>query len=172
MANIAAAVLYVLRDEDSRLRGTVTTDQGGKTRFGIAQKFHPELDPSFYTCPAPEALAQAQLIYAKDYAAPLLLSLITSQPTANKLLDVGINCGVGISARMAQTAVTTLGKPVTVDEHIGPASIAAINAVDSSKLMAQLITLSKIYYRNVAVIERASPDELASWLTRAAKPGI
>ena len=172
MADINKAIVYVLRNEDRKLSGVVTTDRGGTTRFGVAQKSHPNIDPTFYTCPVVDALAMAQKIYATEYAAPLHLGDIISQPTANKLLDIAINCGVGIAAKMAQTAVTTLGTPVAIDEHLGPASVAALNKVDPDKLMGQLIILSQQYYRDVAVRDHASANEIASWLTRAGKPGI
>jgi lysozyme family protein len=172
MANIAAAVLYVLRNEDRFMSGKVTTDRGGRTRFGIAQKFHPTLAPSFYSCPALDALAQAQQLYSSDYAQPLFIAAITSQPIANKILDVGVNCGVGIAAGMAQTAVKNLGAVVTVDEKMGPQSVTAVNLADQDKLMGQLIVLSQQHYRAVAIRDHASPDEVASWLTRAGRPGI
>ncbi len=172
MASTSSAVLYVMRNEDRKLSGVVTTDRGGKTRFGIAQKYHPSIAPSFYTCPALDALAQAQQIYTSDYAKPLSLASISSQPIANKLLDVAINCGTGISATMAQTGANNLGAKLRVDGSLGPVSIAAINGVDSGRLMGQLIVLSQTHYREVAARDHATPNEIASWLTRAGRPGI
>ena len=172
VADLNKAIVYVLRNEDRTMSGKVTTDQGGKTRFGIAQKFHPELDPSFYTCTALGALGEAQQIYKTAYCAPLFIAAITFQPIANKILDVGVNCGIGNAAKMAQMAVTALGMPVTIDEKMGPESVTAINLVDQNKLMSQLIVLSQVHYRAVALAEHVSIDELASWLTRAGKPGI
>jgi lysozyme family protein len=172
MADIVAAITYVLKNEDRKLTGVVTSDSGGTTRFGVAQKFHPDLDPTFYTCPKDQALAIADQIYKDEYAAPLQLSLIISQPIANKLLDIGINCGVKVAAGMAQNGVCDLGQHVTIDREIGPASVAAINTVNSVALMNRLIVLSQNYYRSVAIKQHASANTLASWLTRAGKPGI
>jgi lysozyme family protein len=172
VADLNKAILYVFRNEDRKMTGAVTTDRGGKTRFGVAQKFHPDMDPSFYTCPAWEALAQAQQLYKNVYCSPLLIGKITFQPIANKLLDIGVNCGVDVATRMAQTGVTNLGVPVAIDEHMGPATVAAVNKVDATKLMSQLIVQSQDHYRQVAADLKASPDEIASWLTRASKPGV
>jgi lysozyme family protein len=172
VADLNKAILYVLRNEDRTMSGKVTTDRGGKTRFGIAQKFHPELDPSFYTCTNLAALGEAQQIYKTAYCAPLFIAGITSQPIGNKILDVGVNCGVGIAAEIAQTAAKNLGAVVTVDEKMGPDSVVAVNKVDQNKLMGQMIVLSQIHYRQVAIRDHASIDELADWLTRAGKPGI
>lgn len=172
MANVVASVKYVLRNEDRKLSGVVTHDSGGKTRYGVAQKFHPNLDPTFYTCDKDHALIWAEAVYTDEYARPLHLGDIVSQPMANKLLDIAVNCGVGIAAGMAQTAVCDLGQHVEIDRKIGPASIAAINAVDSNAMMNRIIVLSQNYYRVTAIKQHASPNEIASWLTRAGRPGI
>lgn len=172
MADTNSAIVYVLRNEDSRMTGKVTTDRGGRTRFGIAEKYHPHLDATFYTCPSLQALSMAQQVYKAEYAAPLRLGDINAQAIANKLLDIGVNCGLGVAARMAQTGVSTLGAHVEIDGKLGPSSIAAINQVDPAKLMGQLIVLSQEYYRMVAAKVSASPNEIASWLTRAGKAGV
>jgi lysozyme family protein len=171
MADVDVAIMYGLRNEDARLSGKVTADEGGKTRFGIAQKFHPDLDPTFYTCPVAQALPWAKKIYTEEYASHLGLAQITTQAIANKLFDIGINCGIGQAAKFAQTAASDLGQHVTVDEHLGPASIAAINGVNQGLLMSRLITLLSNFYRTLAIKQNRSANELASWLTRANKPG-
>ena len=172
MADLNKAILYVLRNEDRTMSGKVTTDRGGKTRYGIAQKYHPDLDPSFYTCTNLGALGEAQQIYKNKYCAPLCIAGITSQPIANKLLDIGVNCGLDSAALMAQTGTNNLGGSLVVDGKMGPTTVAAVNKVDANKLMGQLIVLSQIHYRAVALRDHASIDEIASWLTRAGKPGI
>lgn len=172
MARTDAAVKYVLRNEDRKLTGAVTYDSGGKTRYGIAQKFHPDLDPAFYTCDKERALAWAEGIYQEEYASPLHIGEIVSQTIANKILDIGINCGVGVAAGMAQNAVCDLGNHIAIDRKIGPITVAAINNADSDKLMDRLIILSQNYYRATAIRQSASINVLASWLTRAGRPGI
>jgi lysozyme family protein len=142
------------------------------TRFGIAAKFHPDLDPSFYTCPVPVVLTMAEQIYATEYAAPLRLSDINSQAIANKLLDIAINCGVGNAAKVAQEGVCALGHALTIDEHIGPASVTANNAVDAGSLMTELVSLSMAYYTALNAEGKATPDEYAAWMTRAAQRGV
>jgi lysozyme family protein len=83
---------------------------------------------------------------------------IASRPIANKLLYIGIICGVGIAAKMAQQGVAALGVPVAIDEKVGDATVAAINRVDADSLMAELVSLSMDYYIKVAAAEQASPD--------------
>ena len=44
MSNFDAAVAFVLHQEDQTDTGVINTDSGGVTRWGIAQKYHPEVD--------------------------------------------------------------------------------------------------------------------------------
>ena len=47
MSNFDAAVTFTLHQEDQTDTGVVTTDSGGVTRWGIAQKYHPEVDVAY-----------------------------------------------------------------------------------------------------------------------------
>jgi lysozyme family protein len=172
MADIGACTTYVLRFEDRQLTGKVTTDRGGRTRFGIAEKYHPVLPTGFYTMPAADALILAKAIYNTGYATPLHLAELTCQPTANKLMDLGVNAGGSVSARLAQTAVCDLGNHIEIDGALGPNTVAALNSVNQPRLMDRLITLSQNFYREQALKLNAPADELQSWLTRALRPGI
>jgi hypothetical protein len=49
MADFKPAFLFTLQHEDSTRSGKVTIDAGGRTRFGIAEKFHPDLPEEFFT---------------------------------------------------------------------------------------------------------------------------
>ena len=44
MSNFDVAVAFTLHEEEKTDTGVVTTDSGGVTRWGIAQKYHPEVD--------------------------------------------------------------------------------------------------------------------------------
>jgi lysozyme family protein len=172
MADVDEATTYVLSNEDSRLTGKVTTDRGGLTRFGIAQKYHPNLDPTFYTKPRLAALQQAKQVYAVEYARPVHLQEIAAQIIANKVLDIAVNCYFRRAARFVQTALCNIGKKVNIDMVIGPETVADINSVDPNILMKAIIPLLEAFYRTDAIRVGASQNELTSWLRRAARPGI
>jgi lysozyme family protein len=175
MADISKAVAYILKNEDSpRHPGLITVDRGGTTRLGIAQKFHPTLRADFFTygMSYADAVIVATGVYNSDYAAPLRLAEVISQPIANKLLDIAVNCGVAISAKLVQEALNALGNKLVVDHQVGPGTLASINSADSSALMGQVINLLEAYYRQVAINDHASANEISAWATRAAKPGI
>src|SRR6185437_7955591 len=98
MADVLQAVTFVLRQEDSELTGKVTenkTDKGGRTRFGVAEIFHPNLPfLGFYdTLPYKEALQLAYQTYIEEYVNPLQLDKISDQEVANALLSFAVNEG-------------------------------------------------------------------------------
>ena len=108
MADIQQATDVVLRQEDSRMSGVITTipgDSGGRTRFGIAERWHPELTATgfFTTMPTAEALKVAEGVYAA-LAKPQVLT----------------NCNAAIFVNSQDVLV--------VDAHSKPSAAAALIA--------------------------------------------
>ena len=58
MADFKPAFAFALLHEDATQSGKVTMDAGGRTRFGIAEKFHPDLPEEFFTGPAEDVLLE------------------------------------------------------------------------------------------------------------------
>ena len=108
MSTFPAAFEFVMNHEDPQRSGKVTEDAGGRTRFGIAQKFHPELTPEFFSGPAEEALKQAKEILRRDYWDRMRLSDVSNQNVANKLFDMAVNMGVHQAGVYAQRAANGL----------------------------------------------------------------
>jgi hypothetical protein len=79
MADFKTAFLFTLQHEDSTRSGKVTVDAGGRTRFGIAEKFHPDLPEEFLPGRRKPALAEAGKIEER-------LSEVKNQNVTNKLL--------------------------------------------------------------------------------------
>ena len=76
MADFKPAFAFVLLHEDATRSGKVTVDAGGRTRFGIAEKFHPDLPEEFFTGPAEDALEVAEKMEKRDYWDAMRLSEI------------------------------------------------------------------------------------------------
>src|SRR5256885_12152164 len=91
MANFEEAIIFVLRNEDPQLSGVVTEDSGGRTRFGIAERFHPELGDEFYSGVLESALVTAGEIYRAEYWQSIHGEEIKVQAIATKLLDMAGN---------------------------------------------------------------------------------
>lgn len=158
MADFQPAFETTLRWEDPHLSGVVTYDAGGKTRFGLASKYNPDLEAKgFYTLPVEEALPLAVPIYRERY---WNWDWIQSQPVANKLFDMGVNLGPGTARMLLNKALATLETP--------DATFAAINAEDQVKLLALLRDQCATYYTLQAEHNPNLRKYLSGWLRRAA----
>ena len=125
MSTFPAAFELVMNHEDPQRSGKITEDAGGPTRFGIAQKFHPELKPEFFSAPAEDALKQAEEILRRDYWDRMRLSEISNQNVANKLFDMAVNMGVhqaGVYAQRAANGLITA--QVALPSAVGQRSLA------------------------------------------------
>ena len=165
MADTQVAISYVLTWEDATLSGKITVDPGGRTRFGIAEKFHPELAASlFYSSLGSQAALQiARGIYERQYCEPLCIAQIADQNVANKLLSLGVNIGILPASRMLQDAVMAL-----VDGNIGPLTLMKLSESDPVVVLNQLRAQAEAYYRNLVAENPSDAVYLDGWLRRAA----
>ncbi len=169
MADFKPAFAFVLQHEDATLSGRVTIDAGGRTRFGIAEKFHPELTGEFFTGPAEDALQEAKKIEERDYWDCLRLSEVENQNVANKLFDMAVNMGVRQAAVYSQRAVNALVRDAHLREDgvMGDKTLAAINAASPTACHQLLCELSAAHYQHVAAANPAQAVNLKGWLKRA-----
>ena len=166
MANVDAAIDYVLGWEDATLSGEITTTPDGKrTRFGIDEHWHPELTNCLYygSMGQVAALQIARGIYDMSYCQPLCIAEIADQEIANKLLSLGVNVGVVNAARMLQDAVTVVG-----DGRIGPLTLHALDLADPEKVLADLRQEAENYYDALVKANPTLAVYRAGWLRRAA----
>jgi lysozyme family protein len=175
MADVKKAVESVLREEDASLGGIITDtkgDDGGKTRFGIASKYHPELVAStFYTTmDAADALQVAILTMEHAYATPLRTADIVDQALATKILSFGVNAGVETGAAALQHAINLTHpgiSPLIVDGKIGAETLLDIQMCMPTSLLNSF-RLRMIGYYNA--ICRSKPSQikfLCGWIDRA-----
>ena len=170
MADFKPAFAFVLQHEDSTRSGKVTVDAGGRTRFGIVEKFHPDLPEKFFIGPAEDALAEAEKIEEREYWDAMRLADVEDQNIANKLFDMGVNMGVRQAAIYAQRAANALiaaDARVAEDGVIGPKTLVAINAADPMAYRQLLCELSAAHYRHLAAVNPAQAVNLAGWMKRA-----
>jgi len=76
----------------------VITDEGGLTKYGIAQKYHPNLNIRALT------LDDAKAIYRKEYLAKL--PIITDPLLLYQVFDMAINAGVGAALKLYKKGMT------------------------------------------------------------------
>jgi lysozyme family protein len=110
-------------------------------------------------------MAETQAIYRQQYWTPVGCDNIADQALAEKVFDIGVNCGTGTAAKMLQRAVNRQGWPsgIVEDGKIGPKSIAAINALDPVALLERLREEAARHYNKLG-----GPD-LNAWLDRLAR---
>jgi lysozyme family protein len=174
MADFKPAFAFVLLHEDATRSGKVTVDAGGRTRFGIAEKFHPDLPEEFFTGPAEDALQVAGKMEEHDYWDAMRLSEIEDQNVANKLLDMGVNMGVRQATLYSQRAANALAgnARITTDDVkddgvMGEKTLAAVNAAAPVAYRQMLCELSAAHYQHVAAANPMQAVNLKGWLARA-----
>lgn len=167
MAKFEEAITFVLRNEDSHLTGVVTEDAGGRTRFGIAERFHPELGDEFFQGPAESALEVAREIYCSDYWRPVRGEEIKDQAVATKLLDMAVNMGVRQAIVLCQRALNATGFQVREDGVCGSHTLAAINRANAPLFIARLRESCALFYQHLAAVRPEAKPYLRGWLTRA-----
>lgn len=159
MAEFLQAIDYVLINEGGYCNNP--KDPGGATNFGILQRDWPQVEIAKIT------RDQAIAWYQPNYWDKMPYATVTSQQVATKLLDMHVNLGPGAAVKIAQKA---LGFPdQSVDGLMGPHTVAAINAADPAKFLADLTSLLVAHYKQ---LEQANPDLVAfdhGWIARATK---
>jgi lysozyme family protein len=136
-------------------------DCGGETKFGISKRSYPHLDIPTLNLDA------AKAIYYQDYWEPQRYHEIENLPLIIKLFDLAVNMGSRMAHRLIQRALRSAGNNVVEDGLLGPKTIAAINAVDISDLLAALKSEAAGYYRSLAVSNPKQRKFLKGWLNRA-----
>lgn len=172
MAIFQAAVPFVLDNEDAlwrdpARRGKVTVDAGGRTRFGIAERFHPNLPDSFYTGDAATALVIAQDLLESEYWNPLRLAEVNDQGVATKIFDMSVDMGKSEAARLAQEAAAMKEASAAGTHIVGDLTIKSLNAASPEVLMQRLVMVLRIFYNKLVAQQPQDARELDGWLARA-----
>lgn len=184
MADETQAIEFVVPlEDDHRYPGCITQlrgDSGGRTRLGLAERFHPELTAiGFYdgnpipgstnplrwtptTIPVEDGMEHAVPVYEKEYSAPMHISSITDQGVANRLLSFGVNEGVSEAVKIAQR---TAG--VKDDGIVGPTTLAAINGTHPDTFIAGMKAQEIVFYKALVAAHPNLAPDLQGLINRA-----
>jgi lysozyme family protein len=168
MADKNLCVVPVLNNEDRTGTGIVSTYGNRRTRFGIDEKFNPDMPEDFWTEPAPAALKIAEGVLTTKYWE---FDGVKSNRTACKLFDVCVNAGEGEGVMLAQRALNSITPgAVTEDAKFGPKTEAALNAVDADKFITALCGFQAAFYRHIVAVAPTKEHyaQIDGWLARAA----
>lgn len=129
-------------------------DNGGVTKFGVAQNSHPNVDVKKMTW------EQAKEIYKKDYWAagkcdqlPELIAVLH--------FDLCVNSGVRQANMILQKALNT-----KADGVIGPITLAAVQAADQKELCKKLLDGRRDFVKQIVFMKPAQGRFLKGWLAR------
>ena len=104
-------------------------DAGGETNFGIAKKFNPDVDIKNLTKEG------AKEIYYEKYWKPSKANQVPDR-LKHIYFDMVVNFGQGGAVKVLQRAAVAKGHNISIDGGIGPATIKAIQNVETDRVRA------------------------------------
>ena len=109
------------------------------------------------------ALEIAIGIYDRDYCQPLCIEQIIGQEIAERLLSLGVNCGVVPAARMLQEALQVNG-----DGRVGPITLDRLDRAEPQAVLDGLRKRATAHYEELVRLNPSLRIYLAGWIRRAA----
>jgi lysozyme family protein len=154
---------WVLHLEDSTLRGKITHDMDGATRFGLLDKWHPDLVSQGYfldSMSRDSALALAKEYYRINYWNKIQGDWIWYEICAAELLSFDVNDGPH-AIKMAQQVVGQ-----AADGIMGQHTLSAINAMPADDFVSGLVQKQIDWYNQIVAKQPAKAVFLNGWMNR------
>lgn len=151
--NFNDSIKIILRHEGGYVNDP--KDPGGETNFGIAKRYHPNVDIKNLTA------EQASEIYYHEYWLFMKLDAIKNNLLRLHMFDMGVNAGTVYAVRLLQQV---LG--ITVDGIMGPKTIAAANAVDDKTVSEKYAKARIEYYTDLVKRKPERKKFLIGWVNR------
>ena len=165
MAEFEPAVSITLQNEGGFFHNPVTgeiVNHGVTLKFVQSSGYKPDADEQFIRN---LSAAEASAIYRTYFWDQYNIGSIGDQSLANKTFDLMVNMGP-VALKLLQSAVNACGGQCAVDGVLGPASIAQINALDATQLLAQYKEQAAQRYRQIAAENQQLAGDLTGWLAR------
>ena len=129
-------------------------DKGGKTKWGISQNAHPNVDVENLTA------SQAEMIYLKEYWNPLYTKI--DERLSTRLFDVSVNVGVKKAIQMLQYSLGFyFNEDIRTDGVFGTKTLNAILANDQKSIYSMFVYVVSNYYADLE-----NKLYLKGWLNR------
>ena len=144
-------------------------DLGSVTNLGISLRFYKKRVKPDATKEDIKNLTvnDAAEIYRRFFWDRQPFESIGSQKLCDRVFDLHVNCGQGISLLQKAFNAAT-GLHLLVDNMLGPKTLDAINAGATDMIYAELINQSKLYYKKIALNNPSQQIFLKGWLHRLA----
>jgi lysozyme family protein len=162
VADYNLSITFVLTLEDSSGRGKVTVDSDGTTRYGLLDRWHPDLTAQgFYTMPADQALIVAKTCYRTQYWNHISGDGITSNTVATQIFSIAVNDGITWGTKLAQGV---LG--LNQDGVLGDETLTAINNMDPVSFISAYNVAAKSRYAGIVEAHPEKAGDLKGWYNR------
>jgi lysozyme family protein len=139
-------------------------DAGGETKYGIAKRWHPNIDIKNLT------LEGAKQIYRLEYWNPMLLWKIVSDDFTTEIFEQAINMGRHQSVLHIQRSYNLISvNQLVVDGALGTKTVDALNGLGSNRSTAFLKCMNGEQYQRYKEIIANDPTQrgfFVGWLRR------
>jgi lysozyme family protein len=161
MADYTGAFIYLMSLEDSTGRGLITNDDGGRTRWGISEKWSGSLPSDYYEMTAFDSRVYASQWYKRVYWDRMLGDQITSNKLAAQVFSIGVNVAL-------DTAITLLQRCLHIpdDGVMGPKTLNALNAADQITTLAAFNASALKRYASIVLVKPELQKYLSGWQNR------
>lgn len=158
-------------------------DRGGETYRGISRKWFPawpgwaKVDAAKARASTPAEIdrllaADAELsdlvlgFYLDEWWAPLRADQLADEYVARALFFFAVNAGRGPAVTALQTAINGLGKPLSADGRMGPATLSTANSTPGARLLQAFEAQAARHYLDLVARDPSQADHVAGWLAR------
>lgn len=129
-------------------------DPGGPTKFGVAKRYHEDLDIKNLT------IEQAKNVYYKEYWLPASCDDF-GKYSAICIFDASVNCGLHRAIQFLQRAINVID-----DGVIGPKTIKAAESLSDIHVALLMIEQRKKYYYTKVTENPVKAKFLKGWINR------
>ncbi len=152
--------IEVVLEHEGEAYTDIPADRGGPTKFGIAQRWNPDLDVKNLT------RAKAIEIYWQRYWFGHRYEFLP-EAVAIKVFDLAVNLGTKTAVTCLQRALHACSLKVVIDGSLGPETCGAARKADQVALMAALRSEAAGEYR--LRVARGADQVVfeGGWLNRA-----
>jgi len=152
MAKFEDAINVVLQNEGEKFTN-IPGDPGGATKWGITLSSAQAHGLCRNEDQLKAVTRQQAVDFYHQYYWSSIYDRINDQSIATKVFDTGVNVGPIAAVQYLQRAVNNLNAAAKapalfVDGHLGPLTLAAVNAVDPVKLLDEFRKLQAAHYES------------------------
>lgn len=147
----------------------VPQDSGGATMWGITREEASKWRGLSVSVAEMRQfpIDEAEKIYEAWYWKPLHCGEIRHPGVATAMFDIGIVRGIGVPPKYAQSICNSYGAKLIEDGHIGPKTIAAINAIEPNLFITDFASKARNGFLAIVASRPSQIVFIKGWLARA-----